>query len=156
VLDRVLQIVTDEGFTEDRLWFNGEIEATREEGFRRIRAEHPEAIVQCPISWLSPLITGAPAEAHKTLEMLTSWGVSRFSINWGDDLARESFDELAGWDYEINFYGVPNLEAFLEAVLLLPSSVTSDFNFPQWHHYGHGSGKDGLHFTYAIDPEGSR
>lgn len=156
VLDRVLQIVADEGFTEDRLWFNGEIEATREEGFRRIRSEHPEAIVQCPISWLSPLITGAPAEAHKTLEMLTSWGISRFSINWGDDLARESFDELAGWDYEINFYGVPNLEAFLEAVLLLPSSVTSDFNFPQWHHYGHGSGKDGLHFTYAIDTKGSR
>ncbi len=156
VLDRVLQVVADEGFTEDRLWFNGEIEATREEGFRRIRAEHPDAIVQCPVGWLSPLIIGAPAEAHKTLEMLTSWGISRFSVNWDHYLARESFDELVGWGYEVNFYSVPDLEAFLEAVLLLPHSVTSDFNFPQWHRYGHGPGKAGRHITYAIDTKGSR
>ena len=156
VLDRVLQIVADEGFTEDRLWFNGEIETTREEGFRRIRAEHPNAIVQCPVGWLSPLISGAPAEAHRTLEMLTSWGISRFSVNWDHYLARSSFDELVGWGYEVNFYGVPDLEAFLEAVLLLPHSVTSDFNFPQWHRYGQGAGKDGRRFTYAIDNKGSR
>ncbi|MEE9298612.1 MAG: hypothetical protein V3V29_06210 [Acidimicrobiia bacterium] len=156
VLDRVLQIVADKGFTEDRLWFNGEIETTHEEGFRRIRADYPNAIVQCPIGWLTPLIVGAPAEAHKTLEMLTSWGISRFSVNWDDYRARELFDELAGWGYEVNFYRVPDLEAFLEAVVLLPSSVTSDFNFPQWHRYGRGSGKDGRHFTYAIETEGSR
>ncbi len=156
VLGRVLQIVDDERFTEDRLWFNGEIETAREEGFRRIRAEHPGAIVQCPIGWLSPLIAGAPAEAHKILEMLTSWGIGRFSINWDHDLALELFEELLGWGYEINFYGVPDLEAFLEAVLLLPSSVTSDFNFPQWRHYGHGAGKHGRRLTYTVDTEGSR
>ena len=156
VLDRVLKIVTDEGFPEDRLWFNGEIETTREEGFRRIQTEHPDAIVQCPVSWLSPLIIGAPSEAHRTLKMLTSWGINRLSLNWDDHLARESFDELVGWGYEVNFYKVPDLEAFLEAVLLLPSSVTSDFNFPQWNHYGHGSGEHGRRFTYSIDTEGSR
>ncbi len=47
------------------------------------------------------------------------------------------------------------LEAFLDAVLLLPASVTSDFNFPQWGHYGHGSGESGRKFTYTIDAEGS-
>ena len=156
VLDRVLEIVADQGFAEDQLWFNGEIETTREEGFRRIRAEHPGAIVQCPVSWLSPLILGAPEEAHKTLEMLTSWGINRFSLNWDHDLARESFDVLVGWGYEVNFYGVPDLEAFLEAVLLLPRSVTSDFNFPQWHRYGHGSGQSGRRVTYAIDTKRSR
>ena len=156
VLDHVLQIIVNEGFTEDRLWFNGEIEFIREKGFRRIRTEHPDAIVQCPVGWLSPLIIGAPLEAHRTLEMLTSWGISRFSLNWDHYLARESFDELVGWGYEVNFYGVPDLEAFLEAVLLLPHSVTSDFNFPQWHRYGRGSGKSGRRFTYTIDTEGNR
>jgi hypothetical protein len=153
VLDRVLEIVVDEGFTDDRLWFNGDIETTREEGFRRIRAEHPDAIVQCPIAWLSPLIAVAPVEARKTLEMLTSWGISRFSVDWEHHRAREMFDDLVSWGYEVNFYSVPDLEAFLEAVLLLPSSVTSDFNFPQWHHYGHGSGQEGRRIKYAIDTE---
>ena len=97
-----------------------------------------------------------PSEAHRTLEMLTSWGISRFSLDWDHYLARESFDELVGWGYEVNFYGVPDLEAFLEAVLLLPHSVTSDFNFPQWHRYGRGAGKHGHRFTYVIDSEGSQ
>ena len=156
VLDRVLQVVADAEFTEDRLWFNGDIEATGEDGFRRIRAEHPDAIVQAPIGWLSPLIAAAPEEAHTTLEMLTSWGISRFSVNWNRDPVRELVDELAGWGYEVNIYNVPDLEAFLEAALLLPASVTSDFNFPQWGHYGHGSGESGRSFTYTIDTEGSR
>jgi len=56
------------------------------------------------------------------------------------------------WGYEVNFYNVPDLEAFLEAVVLLPCSVTSDFNFPQWHFYGRGSGKKGQRFSYKIDP----
>ena len=155
-LDRVLEIVVDEGFTEDQLWFNGDIETTREEGFRRIRAEHPDAIVQCPIAWLSPLVAAAPVEAHQTLEMLTSWGISRFSVDWNHYRAREMFDELVGWGYEANFYSVPDLEAFLEAVVLLPSSVTSDFNFPQWHRYGRGSGREGRRITYQIDTEGDR
>ena len=155
VLEEVLQMVLNKGFTEDRLWFNGEIETASEEGFRRIRTVHPDAIVQCPVGWLSPLIIGAPSEAHKILAMLTSWGISRFSVNWDHYLARESFEKLVAWGYEVNFYGVPDLEAFLEAVLLLPHSVTSDFNFPQWNRYGRGSGKEGRRFTYANDTEGS-
>ena len=34
--------------------------------------------------------------------------------------------------------GVPDLEAFLEAALLLPASVTADFNFPEWNYDGRG------------------
>jgi len=28
--------------------------------------------------------------------------------------------------------------SFLEAALLLPASVTADFNFPEWHYDGRG------------------
>jgi len=156
VLDRVLQIVAEAEFTEDRLWFNGDIDLTGEEGFRRIRAEHPDAIVQAAIGWMSPLIAAAPAEAHKTLDMLASWGITRYSVKWDEDPVRELIDRLVGWGYEVNIYKVPDLEAFLEAVLLLPDSVTSDFNFPRWGHYGHGSGEKGRNVTYTIDTEGSR
>jgi hypothetical protein len=151
VLYEVLATVADAGFQDDRLWFNADIEDMGEEGFRRIRNAHPDAIVQCPIGWLSPLIVAAPEEAHRTLETLTSWGISRFSIDWNRPDPRGLLDQFVNWGYEVNFYNVPDLEAFLEAVVCLPSSVTSDFNFPQWSFYGHGSGKEGKRIKYQIE-----
>jgi hypothetical protein len=47
--------------------------------------------------------------------------------------------EELGW--EINLYGVPDLESFLEAALLLPTSLTADFNFPEWNYFGRGSAR---------------
>jgi hypothetical protein len=41
----------------------------------------------------------------------------------------------------VNLYGVPDLEAFLDASLMLPASVTADFNFPEWRYDGKGSGQ---------------
>ncbi|MFV1963638.1 MAG: hypothetical protein ACC658_17665, partial [Acidimicrobiia bacterium] len=82
VLDRVLKSVSAMALPDDRLWFNGELDRIGEEEFRRIRAAHPAAIVQCPIGWLNPLLEAAPGEAHRILEMLADWGVSRFSVNW--------------------------------------------------------------------------
>ncbi len=153
VLDQVLKSVASLQLPDDRLWFNGELEGIGEEGFRRIRATHPTAIVQCPIGWLNPLLEAAPDEAHRMLEMLAGWGMSRFSVNWEAAYARAMLENLAGWGYEVNFYGVPDLEGFLEAVLLLPCSVTSDFNFPQWDYYGLGSGKSGRLFTYGPETD---
>jgi hypothetical protein len=48
-------------------------------------------------------------------------------------------------------YGVEDLESFLEAALLVPSSVTADFNFPDWHYFGRGSGNGG-HHRYGLMP----
>ena len=151
VLDEVLATVARVGFPDDRLWFNAGIEVIGEEGFRRIRNAHPGAIVQCPIGWLSPLIVAAPGEARRTLETLTSWGMSRFSIDWNRPDPRGLLDVFVNWGFEVNFYNVPDLEAFLEAVVCLPSSVTSDFNFPQWSFYGRGSGAEGHRIAYKIE-----
>lgn len=150
-LDRVLASVAALRLSDDRLWFNADIQGIGEEGFRRIRATHPSAIVQCPIGWLTPLIEAAPDEAHRILELLVDWGMSRFSVNWTSPGARNVLETLGEWGYEVNFYGVPDLEGFLEAVVLLPCSVTSDFNFPQWNFYGLGSGQNGHRITYAIE-----
>ncbi len=149
VLDQVLDSVTSLQLTDDRLWFNGELENIGEEGFRRIRTAHPEAIVQCSIGWLTPLMKASPDEAHRILELLVDWGMSRFSVSWQYENARRMLGKLKGWGYEVNFYGVPDLESFLEAVVLLPSSVTSDFNFPQWNYFGRGSGQNGERFVYT-------
>ena len=72
------------------------------------------------------------------LSDLQGWGVSRASLDWrtpGIHAALEVLDDL-GW--EVNIYGVPDLESFLEASLLLPASVTADFNFAEWNYDGRG------------------
>jgi hypothetical protein len=48
------------------------------------------------------------------------------------------------WNFEVNIYDVPDLEAFLQAVLLMPRAITSHFNFSKWHYYGRGLSHNGL------------
>jgi hypothetical protein len=105
---------------------------------------------------LAPLIVAAPEQAHKTMQMLNDWGINRFSISWEQAHLRDLFDQMDQWGYEVNIYGVSDLENFLQAVLLLPRSVTSDFNFPQWHYYGHGPGKGGAYLTYQQTKKGDQ
>ena len=54
------------------------------------------------------------------------------------------------WGFDVNIYDVPDLESFLQAVLLMPRSITSDFNFPKWYYYGRGSGENGNHYEYSM------
>ncbi len=148
LLDRVLEMIAERGLTDESLWFNANIERLMERGFKRLVAAHPDAIIQCPIDFLAPLIEAAPRKAHDTLQMLTDWGINRFSISWEQPNPRDLFDQMDLWGYQVNIYNVPDLETFLQAVLLLPRSVTSDFNFPQWNYYGHGSGRNGIRLAY--------
>ncbi len=69
------------------------------------------------------------------LEEFRSWGINRFSMSWlsqslSGTSPREVSDKLALWGYDINLYKLPDLEAFLHAVLMMPRSVTADYNFP--------------------------
>jgi hypothetical protein len=82
--------------------------------------------------------------------MLRGWGVNRFSIAWGTPHTRRLFDQLERWGHDVNIYAVPDLAAFLQAALLLPRSLTADFNFPQWHYFGRGSGEHLDHHTYRL------
>ena len=155
VLERVFESVADCGFSDEQLWFNAGIQNLRKAGFQCIADKYPDAIIQCPVDFLSPLIIAAPRQAHEVLEIFRDWGINRFSISWqSGDLKgvdqREVFDHLDQWGYNINIYKVQDLQAFLHAVLLLPRSVTADYNFPKWRYYGHGSGQDGQQIDYGM------
>ena len=41
----------------------------------------------------------------------------------------------------------------MRAVLLEPRSITADFNFPEWHYYGRGSGQKGQYHEYSLEDE---
>jgi len=150
LLDRVLELVAAAELADENLWFNANIETLTEQGFRLLADVHPKAILQCPIDFLVPLILATPDKAHETLQMLTDWGINRFSLSWDQEELRIIFEKMDLWGYGVNIWNVPDLESFLQAVYLMPRSVTSDFNFPQWHYYGRGAGKKGDHHDYKI------
>jgi hypothetical protein len=152
VLSQVLALVQDRGIKDDRLWFNSNIMAIGEAGFRTILARHPDAIISCPVDFLAPLVLAASDAARDVLEMLSGWGINRFSLTWEREQLkadpRTILQPICDWGYDLNVYNVADLEAFLQAVLLLPRSVTSDFNFPRWQYFGEGAGKAGVLFEY--------
>jgi hypothetical protein len=138
VIDEVLNLVDRFGFSDHELWFNAAIESIGRDGFARLRRERPGAILQCPIEFLTPLLLAAPAFAGEALSMLATWGITRVSLDWRTPDVRYVLDAFEGFGWEVNLYGIPDLEAFLEAALLLPASVTADFNFPEWNYHGRG------------------
>ena len=148
LLDRVFSMLEYSKIDDTSLWFNGKIETLREEGFRRIAVVYPRSIIQCPIDYLAPLILSKPRKALEVLDMFAEWGINRFSISWKTPHVKDIFDKLSGWGFKVNIYNVPDLESFLRAVLLLPASITSDFNFPRWHYYGRGSGENKRYYEY--------
>ena len=150
LVDQVLESVNRYCFDDTRLWFNGNVERMQEQGIRKLASRHPNAILQCPADFLAPLICGAPEKAKEILDMFTTWGINRFSVDWQNQNMRTFFDQMDKWAFQVNIYNVPDLESFLQAVLLMPRSITSDFNFPKWHYYGRGSGQDDEQYEYSV------
>ena len=156
LVDKVLEFITKFFLEDVRLWFNGNVERLQEEGFRKLADAHPDSVLQCPVDFLAPLIISAPEKAKDILDMFTSWGANRFSIDWNAENLRTFFDQMDEWGFEVNIYNVPDLEAFLQAVLLITRSITSDFNFPKWHYYGRGSGQDSEQYEYTVYKTGRK
>ena len=84
-------------------------------------------------------------------KLLTSWGVNRFSVSWAGEHARALLESLEDFGCQVNLYAVPDLEAFLRAALMLPTSITTDFNFPAWHYFGRGAGEQHQYHRYKVD-----
>lgn len=72
------------------------------------------------------------------------------SLAWTTPHIRTLLDELETRGWEVNVFGVADLESFLDASLLLPRSVIADFNFPDWHYYGRGSGRERAYHRYQL------
>ena len=138
VVDEVLDLVSGFGFSDEELWFNATVETLGPDGFARLRSTRPRAIRQAPIDFLVPLLLAAPDIAQPTLDAMRDWGITRVSLDWRTPGGRDVIDLIEERGWPVNLYGVPDLEAFLEAALLLPASVTADFNFPEWNYDGRG------------------
>ncbi|HVN71900.1 MAG TPA: HAD hydrolase-like protein [Desulfomonilia bacterium] len=147
LLERVLAILQGLDFTDDQVWINRNINELNIGGHKKIMEVYPGAIKQCPVDALGYLIMSAPTEARRYLSMYSRWGIDRFSVNWKTTDSRRLIIQLQNWGYDVNIYNVPDLEAFLQAALLLPRSITSYFNFPKWFYAGIGA-EEGRHAIF--------
>jgi len=133
---QVLKSIFDEivfyQMDDARLWFNGKIEELGEEGFSLLAEGFPKAKLQCPIDSLVPLMISAPDRGLELLSRWTQWGVTRFSVGWKTPHILQVLKALDQWGFETNIHNVPDLESFLRAILLIPTSITSDFDDPYW------------------------
>ncbi|MGH9192860.1 MAG: hypothetical protein ACRDZ0_10380 [Acidimicrobiales bacterium] len=152
VADELMALAGRSGASCHDLWFNGRVAVLGEAGFRRLRQAWPAATVQCPIDALAPVIVAAPDRARAAVDEIAAWGVDRFSLAWDTGPLAVLLDHLDRWGHDVNLYAVGNLDEFLRAVMLLPRSVTADFNFPEWHYFGRGAGRDGRYHRYHLDP----
>lgn len=156
LLERVVNAVNSVPVPDEDLWINGNMLELGREGFERLGREFPNATLQCPVDFMVPVITMAPSIALEKLDAYHSWGVHRFSLEWGAPRIRRTLQQLSDWGFQVNLYNIPDLQSFLRAVLLQPRSITADFNFPKWHYYGRGAGKNLRHHTYALDDRPER
>jgi hypothetical protein len=151
VVDELLGLAARSGASGDDLWFNGRVDVLGEDAFRRLRRSWPAATVQCPMDALSPAIVAAPDRARAALAEWAGWGIDRFSLAWGTGPIALLLDRLGRWGHDVNIYAVADLDEFLRAVMLLPRSVTADFNFPEWNYFGRGPGRGGRYHRYQLD-----
>ena len=83
--------------------------------------------------------------------MLTDWGVNRFSVSWAGEHARPPARVPGG----LRLRGEPLRGARSGVVparrVLLPTSITTDFNFPAWHYFGRGAGEQHRYHRYRVD-----
>ena len=150
LIENVLTLLRRRHVRSSDLWFNGQVDVLKQEGFRDLASAFPEAVIQCPIDFLTPMIIGVPEKASETLALFHEWGVNRFSVGWETPGMHKLLNQLDEWNFDVNIYNVPDLESFLKAVLLQPKSITADFNFPKWHYFGRGSGQNWEHYEYSI------
>jgi phosphoglycolate phosphatase-like HAD superfamily hydrolase len=146
-LRMAFDLIDELGLGDDRVWFNAEIDVVGAAAFGAFRDRYPGARASCPIDFLTPLLAIAPEDADVVSDRLRSWGVTRLSVRWVNGV-RRTIDELERRGWETNVYAVPDLQSFLEAAVLLPTSVTADFNFPAWRYFGRGSGEHGAVHRY--------
>jgi len=131
-VDKLIDLLEHCAFDDSRLWLSGKIEILRESGFRRLAACYPRAILQCPVDYLVPLILSMPSAALSILNTFRDWGINRVSLSWKTPFLETVLEKLERWGFDVNIYHVPDLESFLKTVLMLPRSITSDFNFTSW------------------------
>lgn len=147
LLDKLIRDLRNANLPSEHIWIDGPIQLVREAGVRKLRNALPKAVLQCTIDPIRPLVRSLPDHSRNIIDELRNWGINRFSFSWHDPaspVAQTAMDEsgvgelgrlvdmLQQMGLQTNIHGVPDLESFLRASLLLPTSICSSFDNQNW------------------------
>jgi len=149
LIDQLIESIDFYKIDPSRLCFQGDVDILQELGFKTLAMAYPDATLQTAVDFFSAVILNKAVEAKAVLNQYSSWGIRRFQLDWRVKYIRALFTQMEAWGFETDINHVADLEEFLEAILLMPTSITADFNFPKWHYFGRGSGKNGAHHEYT-------
>ncbi len=128
----LLRLLQTAGMDSSDLWFHVDMEALGESQFRQLAETQPGAIIETPVDFLAPLIGNGGQLAENILDRLCDWGVNRFALDWSTPGVRRLVERLDDWGFTVTIYGVRELQDFLQAVLLMPRAICSDFSYAKW------------------------
>ena len=131
LLDKLLRDIRMAQLDQDQVWINAPMQRLQKRGFRKLRNALPEAILQCPLDGPQAVICALPEQAGEILTELKGWGINRFSVDWSKG-GPELVEALQRRGFEVNIHSMPDLDSFLRASLLLPTSLSSRFNSEHW------------------------
>lgn len=131
LIDKLLRDLRMFQLVQTQLWVNAPMQRLHQRGFQKLRTALPNAVLQCPVDNLKPVIDALPEQAGEILSELRHWGINRFSVSW-DKGGAELAETLQSRGYEVNIHSMPDLDGFLQASLLLPTSISSRFNSENW------------------------
>lgn len=143
--NRLIKILQAAGISSEDIWLHTEIEQFTESRFRHLAETHPGSIIEVPVDFLAPLLLNGTTLTEQMLDRLSDWGINRYALNWTTPHVRRLHDLLDVWGFENTIHEVGNLQDFLQAVLLTPTAICSDFNYPQWQ--PRTSGRRGVYGT---------
>ena len=129
---RILDLLQSAGIAPEDIWFHADIELLDEAAFRYLAETHPGSVIEVPVDFLAPLIMNGTQLAESVLDRLSEWGVNRFALSWHTPQVRKLQELLDHWGFETTICHVRELQSFLQAVLLNPRAISSEFNFPKW------------------------
>jgi phosphoglycolate phosphatase-like HAD superfamily hydrolase len=125
VAEQASLLLRASSFTDDRVWFSGNIDVLGRTEFQCLREAWPSAIISTALDDLSALVFAVPETTRDTLGLLHRWGVNRVSIDWGLPQARRLLARLESWGYDVDVRVVGERASAMAAAVLLPTSVTS-------------------------------
>ncbi len=128
----LLRLLQTAGMDSSDLWFHVDMESLSEAQFRQLAETQPRAIIETPIDFLAPLISTGGQLAENILDRLCDWGVNRFALGWSTPGVRRLIERLDDWGFAATIYDVRELQDFLQAVLLMPQAICSDFSYAKW------------------------
>ncbi|MCH8906236.1 MAG: hypothetical protein IH840_04020 [Candidatus Heimdallarchaeota archaeon] len=115
--------------TGETVMFDIMFEIFHLEGLTEIKKNFPNTTIITRADFLVPLLTQFPEYVENILKKLDSFGLNEFSISFNTYKKENFIEALEVLGYDLNLRDIYTLDEFLQAILYLPSSLISTFDF---------------------------